>query len=171
MKAVVAAIAVLALPAAAGSAEAPLTGVTVTPPVICLQPRRPPSPDVPAPKVVSTFPAKGAVVRPGRLVLRITFDLPMACDGTFLDAPQLKSPLSWGDRVVKLTRDRKTFRIEGRVEKNSAYGLRLNHAPTRDFVGLSGQPLEPFDLDFTTSSGPEVVTIKEALAQDVEAGR
>ena len=169
MKHVFALVAVLALPAAAGAAQAPLAGVTVSPPVICLQAHRPADRNVPPPKVVSTYPAKGAVVRPGRLVVRITFDLPMACDGTFLDAPPLKSPLAWGDRVVKLTRDRKTFRIEGYVEKDSSYGLWLNHAPVRDFVGLSGQPLEPFDLTFTTSSGPAVGTIKEALAQDVEA--
>ena len=33
------------------------------------------------PRVVSTYPARGAVVRPGLVVMRVTFDQPMACSG------------------------------------------------------------------------------------------
>src|SRR5215469_7329191 len=36
----------------------------------CLRARRPADPDIPPPKLVDTFPANGAVVRPGFLVLR-----------------------------------------------------------------------------------------------------
>ena len=35
------------------------------------------------PKVVSAFPGKGDVIRPGLLVMRVTFDQPMACEGRF----------------------------------------------------------------------------------------
>ena len=60
--------------------RATLSELTVSPPRKCLEPRRPADPDIPPPKVVSTYPAKGAVVRPGVLVLRLTFDLPMGCE-------------------------------------------------------------------------------------------
>jgi hypothetical protein len=165
-------IAVLALPALAAAqpalpaAPTAVAGVTVSPAVKCLAPRRPADPGVPAPKVVSSFPAPGSMVRPGKLIVRITFDLPMACGGTFLDASPLMAPFAGGDRVVKLTLDRKTFRIEGYVGKNSRYGLWLNHGPVRDFMGLSGQPLEAYGLTFSTSGGPAVTTVAEALAED-----
>jgi len=167
-------IALLLLPAlgsarTATAAPSTVVGVTVSPPFRCLEPRRPADASVPAPKVVSSFPAPGAVVRPGKLVVRITVDLPMACGGTFLDAPPLRAPFAGGDRLVKLSFDRKTFRIEGYADKNRSYGLWLNLAPVRDFVGLSGQPLEPYGLTFSTSSGPAVTTVAEALAEDVDA--
>ena len=150
------------------AAQTGVDGLTVSPPVKCLPARSPADPGVPAPRVVSSFPANGATVRPGRLILRITFDLPMACGGTFLDGPPLSSPLPDGNRVVALTPDRKTFRVAGYVRPNARYAVWLNHPPVRDFQGLSGQPLARFDLSFRTSDGPEVKTDAEALAEDSE---
>ncbi len=166
------AIALFGLPAAAGVPSDPtaLASVTVSPPVKCLQARKPADSSLPRPKVVSTFPAQGAVVRPGKLVVRITFDLPMACGGTFLDAPPLTSPLPDGNRWVVMTPDRRTFRIEGQVDRNGRYGIWMNHDPVRDFLGLSGQSLEPFSLAFSSGSGPPITTVAEALAQDAASG-
>jgi hypothetical protein len=76
-----------------------------------------------------------------------------------------------GDRRVSLTQDRRTFRVAGYVGRNARYGLWLNHGPAPDFFGLSGQPLEPFELAFSTSAGPPVKTDAEALAQDIEGRR
>ena len=42
----------------------------------------------------------------------------------------------------------------------------MNRAPVRDFVGLSGRPMEAFNLTFSTSDGPVVTTVAEALAED-----
>jgi hypothetical protein len=106
------------------------------------------------------------VVRPGKLILRFTFDLPMACGGTFLDAPPLNSPLPDGNRLVALSADRKTFTIVGYVKPKARYGVWMNHAPVDDFLGLSGQALVPYDLTFRSGSGPPVDTLAEALAQD-----
>jgi hypothetical protein len=159
-----------ALPAAAQEPVA-VAGLTVSPAVKCMPARSPADTSVPQPHVVSSFPAQGAVVRPGKLILRLTFDLPMACGGTFLDAPPISSPLPDGNRVVYLSPDRKTFRVIGYASRNARYGVRLNVAPVHDFQGLSGQPLQPFDLAFRTSNGPPVLTEAEALAQDVEGRR
>ena len=57
-----------------------LSEVEVTLPP-CPQANKSPNPEFPPPKVVSSFPAKGAVVRPGIVILRVTFDKPMACPG------------------------------------------------------------------------------------------
>jgi hypothetical protein len=47
----------------------------------CLQARFPADPNVPSPRMVSSFPAQGQTVRPGLVEIRFTFDLPMACTG------------------------------------------------------------------------------------------
>ncbi len=155
------------IPLAAIAADpASLDGVTVSPPAKCLPPRVRPTPGVPAPRVVSTFPARGAVVRPGLIVVRITVDLPMACGGAYLDAAPLIAPFPSGDRNVRLSGDRKTFRVLGAVAANGSYGFWMNRAPVRDFVGLSGRPMEAFNLTFSTSDGPVVTTVAEALAED-----
>jgi hypothetical protein len=162
------AVVLMGLMAGASHAAEPsaVRGVIVTPAVKCLAARSPADKDLPRPKVVSSYPAQGATVRPGRIVIRLTFDVPMACEGTFLDAPPLPSPLPADGRVVKLTPDRRTFRIEGRVAKTRRYALWLNRATERDFKGLSGQPLEPFRLEFVTSDEAEAKTVAEALADD-----
>lgn len=148
---------------------ASVDGVTVSPPAKCLPPHVRPTPGVPAPRVVSTFPARGAVVRPGLLVVRITVDLPMACGGAYLDAAPLRAPFPSGDRQVRLSSDRRTFRVLGAVAANGSYGFWMNRAPVRDFVGISGRPMEPYNLTFRTSDGAPVTTVTEALAQDPSA--
>jgi hypothetical protein len=58
-----------------------LSGLDVAYPVKCLEPRKPTDKTVPAPRLLSTYPAGGETVEPGYVVLRLTFDLPMACRG------------------------------------------------------------------------------------------
>src|SRR5258706_10088053 len=86
------AIAAGALPAGAAPKPAPADGatvselivtatkavseLTVTAKIKCLQPDSSQY-RTNRPKVVSSYPAKGAVVRPGLLVVRVTFDQPM----------------------------------------------------------------------------------------------
>ncbi len=121
--------------------------------------------------MLSSYPVKGAIVRPGILILRITFDKPMTCAG-LLDArvgfhnpcpAPLISPL--------FSRDRRTFLTVCIVSPHgwgveqitdNPYGLKLDK-----FISLSGQPLKPSDVDFyiNPTSSP-VETIKEAITQD-----
>lgn len=145
--------------------------LTVTGRVKCLEPDRS-SERADRPKVVSTYPQKGAVVRPGLLIVRVTFNAPMACDGAFTRDPPLTDPCPGSPRDMLLSYDRKTVRTVCVVEPNSNYGLWMSQDPTgKSFIGLSGLPSQPYRLSFTTSADPAVTSVCEALAQDEETAR
>ena len=117
--------------------------------------------------VVSSYPAKGAVVRPGLLVVRVTFDQPMTCDGFFLGAPSRLNPCPASPQQMLLSYDRRTVRIVCVVQPGAEYGLSLSPDPNgKTFVGMSGLPSLRYQLDFATSEGPAVATVCEALSQD-----
>jgi hypothetical protein len=119
------------------------------------------------PKVVSTFPSKGSVVRSGLLVVRVTFDQPMACDGSFTGAPPLQNPCPGVSREMLLSYDRRTVRTVCIVEPNAQYGLWVSQDPTsRSFLGLAGLPSEAYRLTFSTSAEPAVTTVCDAMVQD-----
>src|ERR1700761_6253877 len=73
--------------APAAGAQSPLEGLTVKPDAVCKAPRLNRDTSIPKPVVESIFPAPGAVVRPGVLVVRITFNVAMSCNGVFLKNP------------------------------------------------------------------------------------
>jgi hypothetical protein len=138
----------------------PLSGVTVTAPK-CPKARNPADAGVPPPQLVSSFPTNHSVVRPGLLVVRLTFDRPMTCDGmldahlTFFDpCPQ---PLS--DPMI--SRDRRTFLTVCRVDEDKHYGLWLHL-----FRSLAGRPAKSSELVFATERGSRIGTVEEAIAQD-----
>jgi hypothetical protein len=153
--------------------------VRVTPAKACLQPRDPPDQDVPAPKLVSTFPAKGQTVRPGLLELRVTFDLPMACTGgvTFRGGG--------GDPCTDVTMakvhitqhwlqawDKHTLRLLCRVEPGKRYVMTMNKTvlgqvtPWPDFKSLGGRKAPPYELTFDASDAPPVQTQEDADVED-----
>jgi hypothetical protein len=137
----------------------------------CLQPRK--DPLAPPPRIVSTFPASGAVVRPGVLVLRVTFDQPMSCKGFFAAAAEARSPCPVDTQYWVLSFDRRTIRTVCRTDLSSHYGLRVSDRSLRDdslttFVSLAGKRLAPYVLTFDTSSDAPINTAGESLAQDLE---
>ncbi len=160
----------------------------------CLKPRSPPDPDVPAPKLVSTFPAQGQTVRPGLVELRFTFDLPMACVGGVEirdgsrnpctdveiapttvfkhhdDHPLLDLP---GKEHWSQPWDRHSLRFLCQVEPGKRYILMINkarkltnHPPWPKFKGLGGKEAEPYELAFWTSNDAPIQTQDEADEQD-----
>ncbi|HEX2816309.1 MAG TPA: hypothetical protein VHN39_07945 [Phenylobacterium sp.] len=145
--------------------------LTVTAKIKCLDPDRP-GVRTERPKVVSSYPAKGAVVRPGLLIVRVTFDQPMACDGLLLrDAPR-QNPCPGTPQQFLLSYDRRTVRTVCIVEPGVEYGLTLGTDPdARTFVGLAGLPSLAYRLDFITSTQPAVSTICDALAQDEDTAK
>ncbi len=119
------------------------------------------------PRVVSSFPARGSVVQPGLLVLRVTFNQAMACDGMLTAAPPLENPCPGAVQEMLLSYDRKTVRTVCQVAANTQYGVWLSQDPVaRSFVGLTGLPSEPYRLNFSTSGGPAVRSVCEAMAAD-----
>ena len=148
-----------------------ISELTVTAAVKCLGADRMANPGS-RPKVVSSFPAKGAVVRPGLLILRLTFDKPMACSGRVLAHLPWLNPCPDGPQDMLLSYDRRTVRTACAAGPDAHYGVSLNRELDGDaFMGQAGLPAETFGLDFTTSSEPAVGSVCEALAQDAETTR
>ncbi len=116
------------------------------------------------PHVVNVFPAKGAVVRPGIVVVRVTYDRPMSCDASFGGGSDLPNPCPGNWREVTISQDGRSFRTVCEVAPNSRYRLLLRSFKSEDNVLAA-----PYDVSFSTSGAALVGTIREALAEDVGA--
>jgi len=153
--------------AAKPRANTTVSGVEVSPAKKCLEPHTPPDPDVPAPRLVSTYPAKDQVVRPGLLVMRLTFDLPMACRGALRAALATTNPCTV-DNVQNwiLSYDRLNLRILCELRPGKRYGLWVNNHAGQDFQGLGGSKPTAYEMTFVTSKEAPVATVAEAVARD-----
>ncbi|MGZ3278237.1 MAG: Ig-like domain-containing protein [Caulobacteraceae bacterium] len=120
----------------------------------------PGSKDKSRPKVVATFPANGAVVRPGVVVVRVTFDQPMACDASFDGVSNLPNPCPGRWREATLSRDQRSFRTVCEAKPNTRYRMTL-----RSFRNSHGLAI-PADVTFSTSGASPIATIRQALAED-----
>ncbi len=146
--------------------------LTVTAPAKCLKP----SPDgewAKRPKVVSTFPAAGTVVRPGILVVRVTFDQPMACAGMLEEDLPFSPPCPGFTHQLLLSLDRMTVRTACVVEPGKRYGAFVDKETDDDspFVSLKGGRAHQYELRFTTSVSAPIATVCEALAEDEQTAR
>ena len=114
--------------------------------------------DGPPPKVISTMPAPGSTVRPGAIVLSVTFDQPMACKANTAASPfPIPCPGSGG--AVLVSPDRRTLTTVCEVEAGANYSM-----PLVDFIGAGGAKSERYDLAFTTSAGAPVKDPRQAQA-------
>jgi hypothetical protein len=160
-----------AAPASVSAEVTTVEELAVIPTASCLQPRS--DAQAQPPRVVSTFPANGAVVRPGVLVVRVTFDQPMSCKGFFAAAAQARSPCPQETQYWVLSFDRRTIRTVCHTDLGGHYGLRLSDrsldgTSRATFVSLSGKRLSPYVLSFDTSFEPPINTASDSLAEDVE---
>jgi hypothetical protein len=128
------------------------------------------------PKIVSTYPRQGEVVRPGLLIMRVTFDMPMTCSGFFAVSPGRKNPCAASEQHFLMTFDHKTVRVACVVEPDTHYVLQLNGwvgmpdgvSATPQFVSLGGQPLDVSHMRFSVSGAAPIDTIRDALLADPE---
>jgi len=143
-----------------------------------------PDADTKPPKLLSSYPGNGAVVRPGIVILRLTFDKPMSCIGLLDNRKGYPNPCPAPLQEPLFSRDRRTFltvcviepdpysapaegsRIStsanGFVIAGQTFGLRLDR-----FTSLSGRPFKPSDFEFTVDvSARPVENLREAMAQD-----
>ncbi len=114
--------------------------------------------DGPAPKVVRIMPAPGSVVRPGAMVLSVTFDRPMACKANQTASP-FPIPCPAEGKAVLISPDRRTLTTVCVVEPGASYSM-----PLVDFVGDGGAKSERYDLLFTTSTAAPVKDARQALS-------
>jgi hypothetical protein len=126
------------------------------------------------PKIVSTYPRRDEVVRPGLMILRLTFDQPMSCSGFVAVSPGRKNPCDNSEQHFLMSFDHKTVRIVCVVEPGVRYVLYLNGTvdtpdgafnPPR-FVSLDNQVLDSSSLAFSASAAAPVDTILAALTAD-----
>ncbi|HLZ77500.1 hypothetical protein [Phenylobacterium sp.] len=147
--------------------------LTVTAPKKCLKPTLSDH-WAHSPRVVSTFPAKDAVVRPGILVIRVTFDQPMACAGMFKDDPPLSDPCPGFKHDLLLSLDRMTVRTACVVEPGRHYGALIRRGDDDDsstFLSLAGARPSEYEFRFKTSDAAPVTTVCEALTEDEQTAR
>ncbi len=127
----------------------PLSGVVVVPP----------SKDPPA--IVSTYPAAGAAVTPGALVLKLTFDQRMNPEDWRFDRGDIGYPSCLAR--PRLLRDEKTFVLLCTVGANGKFAVQMNGPGTGGFANLANQRATPLLLQFSTLDGASQSTIKDAL--------
>jgi hypothetical protein len=139
------------------------------------------------PVVVSSFPAKGQTVRPGLVVMRVTFDRPVACTGAFSNDLPLAEPRPGRLQHMVLSYDRRTVCL---LDPDKVYGVRLNRDPTPSVIPITANPrlvdpafadppgnvfrtvdgavAQEFSLRFSTTLEAAVTDVCEALREDVE---
>ena len=114
---------------------------------------------------MSTYPAQGQIVRPGVLVLRVTFDLPMACwtqrSLQMMDTHPGGVCITDHAQNWTLHRLRVDWTVVCRLEPKTHYSLQL-----KNFKGLSGRQADPYTLVFDTSDEAPVLTERESQLQD-----
>ena len=153
--------------------------LTVTAP-ICPPARKMPDPDAEPPKLLSSFPANGSTVRGGIVILRLTFDRPMTCDGLLNHIEQYRNPCPAPLNAAMFSRDRRTFltvcTLHPRREASRRLAIRTPSLEEVDpplslrlenFTSLAGQPLKPYALSFYVDADSQPAqSMQEAIAQD-----
>ena len=133
----------------APSEVTPLAGVVVSAPSKTL------------PTVVSTYPAADATVKPGVLVLKLTFDQRMNPAAFRFDRG--------GDRYPsclarpRLLADEKTFVLLCTVGPSGKFSMQLNGPGDGGFANQADQRATPMLLQFSTQDGLSLASMKEAM--------
>ena len=143
-----------------------LEGVTVTA-VTCLEPDSARYPAAQPPAVIDSYPHPGAVVAPGRLLVRISFDAPMSCYSEVTTEGGVADPCEPSGNWE--APGRRSWIMQCRLEPDTTYKMHFRKAGGPGFIGLSGRPATPFDLAFTTSHAPPTLTEEAAARSDVGA--
>ena len=140
------------------SADAPNPNVTTVAGVTVIATRT-------VPKVESTFPAKGAKVTPGLLILRVTFTDKMREDGwSYVPDPHGQYPDC--AQSPRLLDDKRSFVLICRTLPSKAYAVWFNRPPLVDFNNYGRRSAIPFELTFTTTADDPVRTLPEAMKAD-----
>jgi hypothetical protein len=151
-----------AAPLDPAAVETAVSELVVTPQPKCLPAKSMPAP---APRIVSTFPTEGQVVRPGLLIVRITFDRPMTCGGFLQDLAGFANPCPPQTQTFIQSFDHKTIRTLCVTHAGQAYGVVLGDR-SEAFVSLDGQKAGLLPLRFSTSDAPAQTSVQGALAED-----
>jgi hypothetical protein len=115
----------------------------------------------PGPKLTETFPADGAAIPAGVLVVKVVFDQPMTPNGwSYGPSPDGTFPNCLGQ--PRLLADQRTFDLLCTVSPHQSYVLQINAAP--DFESRQGRAAKPALLHFSTND-QFVSDVHDALDQ------
>lgn len=118
-------------------------------------------PGGPPPKLVKSYPASGAEIPAGTLVIKLVFDQPMTADGWSYGRAtdgELPSCLT----KPRLLKDGRTFALLCSVGAHKTYAVDVNAAPA--FSSADGRVAKPSHLRFTTAD-TSVMSMHDALEQ------
>lgn len=143
----------------------PLDGLTVTASA-CPEPDPARYPAREPPWVIDSYPAEGAVVAPGVVMVRVTFNAPMACYWAVeSQGGEDKAPCEPAG-AWELP-GRSTWRMKCKLTPGGEYKVRFGAIDGHHFVGLSGLEAQGYTLRFSASdTTPATTTTAAALAAD-----
>jgi hypothetical protein len=102
------------------------------------------------PKLAGSYPAQGATVAAGVLVLKITFDQKMAPDGfDIAAAPGGQAPACL--KTPRLLNDEKSFVLLCTTAPDAHYAIALNGSGKGGFANLGDTRAAPATLEFATT--------------------
>jgi hypothetical protein len=117
------------------------------------------------PKVVSTYPAQGASIAPGILIIRITYDTRMQGQSwSYVTSRAGEYPECAA--TPRLLDDHKSFALICRTLPRKTYALWFNHGDYQNFTSVSHRPAAAYELKFTTSDADPVWTLQDAIKAD-----
>ncbi len=137
----------LAAPAARADAGKEVQGLIVVP--------------GPGPSVQSTYPAPGATIPYGVLVLKVVFNQPMTPDA-WAYGPSAGADFPDCLADPRLLGDQRTFVLLCSVQANRSYAVEINPAPR--FASVGGRSAASYALKFQTTD-EETVDLHDALSQ------
>jgi hypothetical protein len=117
------------------------------------------------PKVVSAYPAQGASVAPGILIIRISYDTRMQGQSwSYVTSRDGEYPECAA--APRLLDDHKSFALICRTLPNKTYALWFNHGDYQNFTSYSHRPAAAYELKFKTSDADPIRTLEEAIKED-----
>lgn len=116
----------------------------------------------PGPKVIESYPADGATVPAGVVVLKLVFDQPMSADAwDFGPADAVAFPSCLAH--PRLLTDQKTFVLLCTAAPSTSYAVKVNPSPV--FASAGGRTASPFLMRFSTSDESATRDLHAALTQ------
>lgn len=114
------------------------------------------------PKVVATWPAAGAAVAGGVMILTITFDQKMSPDGFMIATTEGADGLQCL-KTPRLLNDGKTFALLCTSREKKSYTVAFNSRPGAGFANVGEQRAAPATLSFSTTDADGPRNIADAL--------
>jgi len=114
------------------------------------------------PKVVATWPAAGAAVAGGVMILTITFDQKMAADSFSITTTQGADGLQCL-KTPRLLNDGKTFALLCTGAEKKSYTVAFNAKPGAGFANIGQQRAAPATLSFSTTDADGPRNIADAM--------